>query len=98
MHQEVALKRCGYLFLLDNERDLDQFRANVALQNSLGVPSTVVDPAAIRALAPEVKLDDIVGGTWCDRDGLVDPNGLLQGFVSNARRLGATLLTDSPVT
>src|ERR1043166_6445019 len=39
MGQEVSLKHCGYLFLLDNDADLSQFRTNVALQNSLGVPS-----------------------------------------------------------
>ena len=96
MDQEVGLKRCGYLFLLDNAADLAAFRANVALQNSLGVPSTIVDRDEIRELAPEADLTDIVGGTWCPRDGLVDPHGLLQGFISNARRLGATLVTGTP--
>ncbi|MEO7083013.1 MAG: FAD-dependent oxidoreductase, partial [Gemmatimonadaceae bacterium] len=35
--QELGLKRCGYLFMLDTDTDLAQFRKNVALQNSLGV-------------------------------------------------------------
>ena len=38
MDQAVGLRRCGYLFLLDNEADLTQFRANVEVQNRLGVP------------------------------------------------------------
>ena len=96
MGQEVGLRRCGYLFMLDREADLAQFRANVALQNSLGVPSRVVSAAEIAELAPEVDTSGIIGGTWCPLDGLVDPNGLLQGYVSNARRLGATLLTGTP--
>src|SRR4051794_35227914 len=96
MDQPLGLKRCGYLFLLDNERDLAQFRTNVALQNTLGVPSRMVTRDDIAALAPEVELDGIVGGSWCPLDGLVDPNGLLQGYISNARRLGATLLTGTP--
>ena len=96
MGQEVGLRRCGYLFMLDREADLAQFRANVALQNSLDVPSRVVSAAEIAELAPEVDVSGIIGGTWCPLDGLVDPNGLLQGYVSNARRLGATLLTGTP--
>ena len=95
MDQAVGLRRCGYLFLLDNDADLAQFRANVALQNRLGVPSRLVDLAEIAALAPEIDLTGIVGGTWCAADGLVDPNGLLQGYVSQARRLGAVLRTSS---
>jgi sarcosine oxidase subunit beta len=51
----------------------------------------------IAALAPEIDLDGIIGGSWCPRDGLVDPNGLLQGYVSNARRLGVTLRTSAAV-
>jgi sarcosine oxidase subunit beta len=96
MGQEVGLRRCGYLFMLDRDADLAQFRANVALQNSLGVPSQVVSTAEIADLAPEVDVTGIIGGTWCPLDGLVDPNGLLQGYVSNARRLGATMLTGTP--
>ena len=98
MDQPVGLRRCGYLFMLDDPADLEQFTRNVALQNAHGVPSRVVSPAEIAALAPEVDVTGIIGGTWCPRDGLVDPNGLLQGFVSQARRRGATLLTNAVAT
>jgi len=98
MDQELGIKRCGYLFMLDSEPDLEQFRRNVALQNAHGVPSRIVSPDEIAALAPEVELTGIIGGSWCPRDGLVDPHGLLQGYVSNARRLGATLLTSTSAT
>jgi sarcosine oxidase subunit beta len=98
MDQPIGLRRCGYLFMLDDAADLEQFTRNVALQNAHGVPSRVVSTAEIAELAPEVELSGIIGGTWCPRDGLVDPNGLLQGFVSQARRLGATLVTNAPAT
>ncbi|HTE45264.1 MAG TPA: FAD-binding oxidoreductase [Gemmatimonadaceae bacterium] len=98
MDQEVGLRRCGYLFMLDNDADLAQFRKNVALQNAHDVPSQIVGPAEIATLAPEVNIDGIIGGSWCPQDGLVDPNGLLQGYVSQARRLGATMLTGTPAT
>ncbi|HEX8945432.1 MAG TPA: FAD-binding oxidoreductase [Gemmatimonadaceae bacterium] len=98
MGQEVSLRRCGYLFLLDSEDDLRRFHANVELQNRHGVPSQVLDVDAISALAPEFELSGIVGGTWCPRDGLVDPHGLLQGYVSHARALGVALHTRAPAT
>jgi sarcosine oxidase subunit beta len=84
--------------MLDAEPDLIQFRKNVALQNAHGVPSRVIDVAEIAELAPEVNLEGIIGGTWCPLDGLVDPNSLLQGYISQARKLGATLLNSAPVT
>ena len=98
MDQPIALRRCGYLFLLDREKDLEQFRKNVALQNSLDVPSRIIGVDEIARLAPEVNLDGVIGGTWCPWDGLVDPNSLLQGYIKQARALGAKLYDSTPVT
>src|SRR5262245_23086021 len=50
MGQELGLKRCGYLFMLDSPEDLTQFRANVDLQNRHGVPSRTMTRADIAAL------------------------------------------------
>jgi sarcosine oxidase subunit beta len=98
MGQEVALRRCGYLFLLDSADDMRHFRSNVELQNRHGVPSEVLSADAIAELVPEVDLTGVIGGTWCPRDGLVDPHGLLQGYVTCARKLGVTLETRAPAT
>lgn len=98
MGQDVGLRRCGYLFMLDNADDLARFRKNVELQNQLGVQSRMVGPEEIGGLVPEVDRRGIVGGSWCALDGLVDPNGLLQGYVTRARELGATLRTNARVT
>lgn len=95
MGQQIGLRRCGYLFLMDKEADLARARADVALQRSLGVPSKVVSVDDILRLAPEVNLEGIIGGTWCDRDGLVDPHGLVQGYIANARRLGVSMHTQA---
>jgi sarcosine oxidase subunit beta len=98
MGQEVALRRCGYLFLLDSADDMRRFRANVELQNRHGVPSEVLSADSIASLVPEVDLTGVIGGTWCPRDGLVDPHGLLHGYVTCARKLGVTLETRAPAT
>lgn len=98
MGQEVGLRRCGYLFLLDADDDLRRFRDNVELQNQHGIPSQVLSTDAIGALVPEVDLTGILGGTWCALDGLVDPHGLLQGYITRARGLGVTLRTRAPAT
>jgi sarcosine oxidase, subunit beta len=98
MGQEVGLRRCGYLFLLDSHDDLERFRSNVELQNLHDVPSCLLDVDAVARLVPEADLTGIIGGTWCPRDGLVDPHGLLQGYVSQARKLGVTLQTQAAVT
>jgi sarcosine oxidase subunit beta len=97
MEQEISLRRCGYLFLLDDPAHVERFAGNVARQNAHGVPSVMVTVDEIGELAPEVSLHGIIGGSWCPRDGLVDPHGLLQGYVSQASRLGVELRTRAPV-
>ena len=96
--QDIDLRFCGYLFLLDNEQDIEVFRCNVALQQAHGIETETLEPAEIARLAPQLRLDDILAGTFCGRDGLADPSGVVQGYVAAARRLGAELMCDAPVT
>ncbi len=96
--QDIGLNQLGYLFLLDNEADMARFRANVALQNRLGVESVTLTPEELARRLPYLNLEGIVGGTFYHRDGLADPHSVVQGYVKGARRLGASLFTDAPVT
>src|SRR5260370_29135597 len=41
---ELGWRACGYLWLAHSDSVLDNLRANVALQNSLGIPSRIVEP------------------------------------------------------
>src|SRR5512136_3503142 len=50
--QSIDLRWPGYLFLLDNEHDVAVFRDNVALQNSMGVPSCIMSTEEIGKRVP----------------------------------------------
>ena len=86
--QEIGLNQVGYLFILDNDRDMTQFKKQVALQNNLGVKSRVLSVEEIQQQVPLLNLDGVVGGTFCERDGLADPNSIVQGYINKARQLG----------
>lgn len=89
----------GYLFLLTTPREVATFRANVALQQRVGVPWVCsLEPAEIARLVPLVNLDGVLGGTFCPRDGLADPNSITQGFAKGARARGAQIETETTVT
>jgi sarcosine oxidase, subunit beta len=91
-------REIGYLFLLSTAEELEGFQRNVALQNSLGVPSRIVSPAEIKELVPSVQADDLVGGGFCATDGVAGPSEALQGFTRRARELGVEFIEESPVT
>jgi sarcosine oxidase subunit beta len=96
--QPIDLRYCGYLFLLTSETDASVFRQNVEMQHRLGVGTEWLEPAQIAQMVPLINLEGVLAGTYHARDGLTDPNGVVQGYVSGARRLGAKLLTDVEVT
>ncbi len=96
--QAIDLRWTGYLFLLDNARDLEAFRANVAMQNRLGVPSRLLSAEEVARKVPLLNLEGIIAGAWHHRDGLADPNGVVQGYAAAARRLGAQIITGVEVT
>ncbi|HHN94432.1 MAG TPA: FAD-binding oxidoreductase [Anaerolineae bacterium] len=96
--QPIDLRYCGYLFLLTRAEDVAVFRENVAMQHRLGVETEWLTPEEIGERVPLLNLDGVLAGTFHAGDGLADPNGVVQGYVSGARRLGARLLNDVTVT
>jgi sarcosine oxidase subunit beta len=96
--QAIDYRQCGYLFLLTQPRDIDAFQRNQALQNRLGVPTEWWDGDQIRRRLPRMRLEDVTGGTFNPKDGIVDPNSVVMGYIQAARRLGVTALTGVIVT
>jgi sarcosine oxidase subunit beta len=95
--QSIDYRQCGYLILLSNERDLAVYQKNVQLQNELGVRSIILNGDQIRQWLPMMNLGDILAGTFHARDGLVDPNSVVMGYINAATRLGVINLTGMEV-
>jgi sarcosine oxidase subunit beta len=95
MADEIDLRQDGYLFLLDNDDDLRGFRDAVALQQSLGVPTRLLSPAEAAEIVPQLVVDDLVGATYCPRDGHATPEAVVQRY---ARESGARVLQSCTVT
>src|SRR3990172_9559148 len=96
--QAIDYRPCGYLIFSSQESDLAAFRQNVQLQNRLGVGTQWLTGDEIRARLPVMRLEDVLGGTFHAKDGLVDPNGVVMGYIGAASRLGARSLTGIEVT
>ena len=89
----------GYLFLLTSPGEAATFKANIEMQHRAGAPWVrYVERDEIARLAPLVNLEAVIGGTFCPRDGLADPNSVTQGFAQAARQFGAQIETETVVT
>jgi sarcosine oxidase subunit beta len=88
----------GYLFLLSTPASVETFQRNVVLQRSLGVDVQWLDARDAARLAPGLSVDGVAAATFCQRDGIADPNGVTMGFAKTAQALGVSVERDAEVT
>ena len=89
----------GYLFCATSEKHITYLRANYDKQVVMGLKNVrLVSGDEIRSLFPQLRGDDIVGGSFCSTDGFVDPYSAMIGFMTWASDHGATLWKNAGVT
>ncbi len=96
--QSIDYRQCGYLILLTNQKDLAQYENNVQLQNKIGVATVILPGDEIRQRLPMMNLEDVIAGTFNPKDGLVDPNSVVMGYLNAAASLGVSNMTGVEVT
>ena len=81
MRVDPGFRACGYLFLAHSEETLARLRANVELQNEVGVPSRILSPPEAADAVPGLSVSSVVGGAWCAEDGYFDrPQAVVEAF------------------
>lgn len=95
--QAIDLRKCGYLFLLTRDEEIRKFRANVDLQNHLGIGTQWLSGDDVRRMVPQFAAEDVLAGTYYGEDGLVDPHSVVNGYINAGRRLGVTALSEIEV-
>jgi len=88
----------GYLFCATNEKHIAYLRTNYEKQVALGLKDVrLITTEKIRAMFPQLRSDDIVGGSFCSSDGFVDPYSAMIGFMTWAFEHGAKLWKNTQV-
>jgi len=89
----------GYLFCATTDHHLEYLKTNRKRQLALGVKNVeLVSREDIAKFVPQLRVDDILGGTFCPTDGFVDPHSVMMGFMLKARERGVRLWLDTQVT
>ena len=94
----IEFKQRGYLLLARDADMLGDFRANIAGQNALGVPSRLLSPDEALKLVPELNPDVVIGAAFCPKDGTVSPFLWLDALLRAVRRAGAEVRFGTTVT
>src|SRR5580700_2991217 len=89
----------GYLFCATNDNQMSYLRTNYAQQVKMGLKNVrLITGDEIGSMFPQLRADDIVGGSFCSSDGFVDPYSAMNGFMAWAADHGATLWKNTGVT
>jgi len=95
--QDVNYHKYGYLLVATTEKDEQEFKWNVAMQNRLGVKTELLSGDDVRRRLPLMRFDDAIAGTFNPKDGTVDPNSVVMGYIGAAQKMGVTALTGAEV-
>lgn len=96
--QDADFQRDGYLYLLSDQEMVDVFTESVALQQSLGVGSRMIDPEEAKRLSPLIETDGLLAATWSPNDGKCTPEAIVAGYAAAARRCGVKIVRNCAVT
>jgi sarcosine oxidase subunit beta len=78
----IDFRQFGYLFLLDDENDVQRFRRALELQHEYGVPSEELLVEEAVALVPQIQADSLLRAFYCSLDGYATPEAVVRGYAS----------------
>jgi sarcosine oxidase, subunit beta len=95
---DIEFKQGGYLIVASTEKEDTQFKKNIALQNSLGIPSVYLSPKEAKKIVPHMDESKIISATYCKKDGHLNPFHATQAYADAAARLGVKFMKYTTVT
>lgn len=82
-------RACGYLFVASSIETAARLESEVALQNSLGVPSRILSPDEATEIVPGLNPESFRSAAFCQEDGYFDhAQGVVEAFAAAAIRKG----------
>ncbi|SHF31530.1 sarcosine oxidase subunit beta [Marinitoga hydrogenitolerans DSM 16785] len=88
---DIEFKQKGYLLLAYTEKEWNQFKKNVKLQNSLGINSKLLTPQEAKEIVPFLNTEKLLGAAFYDKDGHANPFLTTIAYAQAAKRLGVEI-------
>ncbi len=85
---DIEFKQEGYLIVAANEEEDEQFKKNVELEQSLGIPARKITKEQAKQIVPHLNTDVIWGATFCPTDGHLNPFKMTDAYFQAAKHLG----------
>jgi sarcosine oxidase, subunit beta len=93
MKINVWFRQGGYLFLVRSEAKRRALEASVALQEKLGLETSMLSPQEAQRVVPELSTEGLAAASFNPKDAVVFPWPFVWGFAQGAEKLGVKLAT-----
>jgi sarcosine oxidase subunit beta len=94
---DVELRRSGGFMVGESAADEAELREKLAHEAAYGIRTELLDGDAARAALPLLG-PTVRAAVWCADDGYANPLKVTSAYLAAARRAGAQVLEDTPVT
>lgn len=94
---DCGFTRTGFIYIAAPEHT-EALKANIQMHQRIGIPSLLVTSQDVRRLAPCFFVNDFDFAAYEPESGYADPNSSTHAFIEAARRSGAQIVQDCPVT
>ncbi|MBV7396039.1 FAD-dependent oxidoreductase [Mameliella sediminis] len=88
----------GGIRLANTAAQMDGYRHFASMARGMGVAFEVIDAEECARRHPLISTDNLIGGLWDPLDGDIDPAQLCQALARRARKAGAEVHRNTPVT
>ena len=88
----------GGIRLANTQAQMDGYKHFASMARGMDVHFEVIDAAECARRHPLISTDNLVGGLWDPLDGDIDPAQLCQALARRARKAGAEVYRQTPVT
>ncbi|GAA6210108.1 FAD-dependent oxidoreductase [Cognatishimia sp. WU-CL00825] len=88
----------GGIRLANTEAQMQGYRHFTSMARGMGVELEVIDAAECARRHPLISTSNLAGGLWDPLDGDIDPAQLCQALAYHARKAGAEVYRNTPVT
>lgn len=94
---DAGFVETGFFIIVAPEH-LEGLKANVALQQSVGINASVVSPEEVHDIDPHTYVDDLAAAAYEPESGYADPASTVTSFANAAKGFGAEVYQQTKVT
>ena len=94
---QCGFTQTGYL-VFSGDDDVDAFRSNVAMQQGVGIQTSIISQNDAQEIAPQFYLDDCAAIAYEPLSGHADSSATSSAYATRARQLGASIRLQTPAT